>query len=63
MVIRVSKPEYDNNGELKPNRYAYTKDWNRRPEENKDFTIFEYHSNYNDFRYEQIFTQDLGICN
>ena len=41
--IRISKQEYNKEGELEPTKYYYTSDWSKRKKaaENPDFEIFE----------------------
>ena len=39
--IRVKKKEYNLKGEVKPRVFGYTEDWNRKPEDNKDYQEFE----------------------
>lgn len=38
--IRVKKREYNDDGEIKPRVFGYTEDWNRKPEDNKDYQEF-----------------------
>lgn len=38
--VRRSKREYDEQGREKPPVYYYTNDWNFKPEQNPDFTVF-----------------------